>query len=780
MRRKAERHAALRQRPVAWRIAGVLACAVLALGAFDAHGQSDTTGVLAGATPAPAHSTTAPPNAAASPAHAPTDRPRIGLALSGGGARGGAHIGVLKALEELRIPVDYIAGTSIGAVIGGFYSTGLSADQLKNIVDNLDWNAAYRDETPRRLEAFRRKRDDDLFLVDMRPGLNEGEIQLPIGLVQGQVADTILERYTLPAAEVKDFDNLPIPFRAVAANIATGDAVILGSGSLPLSLRASMAIPAALTPVEIDNQLLVDGGIAMNLPISVVQDMGADVVIAVDITASLRSREALRNVVDVTSQLTNLLTRAGLAEQRALMRDQDLLLTPQFPQDLSSVDFDRMADAVQAGYRAVMEHRDELEKYSLSREAYGAYLAGRSDTMLHELPVIDFVRLDNKSNIADSIIETRLRDVMIGQPLDVGTIEKAIDQVYGLELFQNVRYRIARENGRTGVVVETVPRSWGPNYVQLGMEYSSTEDADAMFGLAASYLRTAINPQGGEWRAVIAIGDEPALVADAYQPIGRKGLFFVEPALAFQSKRYEVFEDEQLLSQAQLREATLEVSGGRELMSWGEVRGGLRRGFGDTKLVVGQTEGIPDSDYDRGEAFMRFSVDTLDTIAFPTKGVLATAEWRGSRGGLGADENFDQLLLNATYAKSWGRHTLLSTLRYDTTISGRAPLNRSFRFGGFLDLSGLNRNQLTGQHVARLGAMYYRRIGDLTFLPAFAGVSLEYGGAWDDRSSISFSNAQLGASIWAGVDSPVGPIYLGYGRTENGIDAYYVFLGRVF
>ncbi|HEU4616913.1 MAG TPA: patatin-like phospholipase family protein [Gammaproteobacteria bacterium] len=719
------------------------------------------------------------PNGAPCVSHVPGE-PSIGLALSGGGARGGAHIGVLKALEELRIPVDCIAGTSIGAVIGGFYSTGLSADQLKDILDNLDFNAVYRDLTPRRLESFRRKRDEDLFLVDLRPGLNEGEIQLPIGLVQGQVADTILSRYTLRASEIHDFDNLPIPFRAVAADIATGDPVILASGSLPLSLRASMAIPAALTPVEIDNRLLVDGGIAMNLPIGVAQDMGAGVVIAIDITASLRSREAIRNVVDVTSQLTNLLTRGGLAEQRKLLRDQDVLLTPEFPPDLSSVDFDHMADAVDVGYRTVMQHRDELEKYSLTPEQYGEYLESRVDHLLHDLPRIDFVRLVNKSKIMDSIIETRLRDIMVGQPLDVATVERAIDQVYGLQIFQNVRYRLVTENGETGVEVEVVPRSWGPNYVQLGLEYSSTEDADAIFGLAASYLRTATNPHGGEWRATFAIGDEPALIFDQYQPVGRKGLFFVEPALTFQSSRYEVFDEEQLLTQAQLRDATLEFSGGRELMTWGEVRAGVRRGFGDTKLVVGVDENIPPPDYDRGELFMRFSADTLDAIAFPTRGFLATAEWRASRTGIGADENFDQLLLNASYAKTWGRHTLLSSLRYDTTFSGRAPLNRSFRLGGFLDLSGFNRNQFTGQHVARLGAMYYRRIGDLTFLPAYAGVSVEVGGAWDDRRDISFSNSRWGGSIWAGVDSPVGPIYVGYGRTENGIDAYYVFLGRVF
>lgn len=708
-------------------------------------------------------------------------RPKIGLALSGGGARGGAHIGVLKALEDLRVPIDCIAGTSIGAVVGGFYATGMTADDIKTVLDNLDWDALFLDETPRRLRSFRRKRDEDLFLVNLRPGLNHGEIELPIGLVQGQVADTILERYTLPAAKIHDFDRLPIPFRAVASNIATGKAVVLGTGSLARSIRASMAIPAALTPVEIDNQLLVDGGIAMNLPVEVARGMGADVIIAVDISASLRGREALHNVVDVTTQLTNLLTREGLEKQRSLLGKGDVLLTPQFPQDLSSVDFEHMADSIQAGYDVVMRHRAELEKYSLPPDQYAEYQAGRPRSTMRELPTIDFIRLDNRSRIADSVIRTRLGNIMLGKPLKFDTIEKAIDQVYGLQLFQNVRYSIVTEGEKTGVEVQVVPRSWGPNYLQLGMQYSSSEDADALFALAASYLRTAIDPLGGEWRATFEVGDQPAFTMDAYQPLGPKGLFFVEPSLAFESKRYDVFQDEQLLSQAQLHEATLEVSAGRELMTWGEARGGLRRGYGRTKLVVGSPDDLPAPKYQRGEFFLRFSADTLDEIAFPSRGVLASLEWRASRpGALGADRRFDQLLLDATFAKSWGRHTLLSTLRYDTTFSGRAPLNRAFRFGGFLDLSGLNQGQLTGQHVARLGASYYRRIGDLTFLPAFAGISVEIGNAWDDRDAISLSNTKVGASIWGGVDSPVGPIYVGYGRTEGGIDAYYVYLGRVF
>ena len=709
------------------------------------------------------------------------ERPRIGLALSGGGARGGAHIGVLRALEELRVPIDCIAGTSIGAVVGGFYAAGRSVGELEELVRTIDWDTAFLNITPREMRSFRRKRDDDSFLVRQRPGLNRGEIELPIGLVQGQVIDLIIAEYTLPASGIEDFDRLRVPFRAVAADIATGEAVVLESGSLARAIRASMALPAMLTPVEYEDGLLVDGGIAMNLPVSIAREMGADVVIAVDISASLREREELRSVLDVTSQLTNLLTREGVERERELLVGEDILLQPEFGPDLTSVDFERMEEAIEYGYRIAMEHREELERYSLDPEAYEAYLASRPVPRLGEMPIVEFVRLVNRSRIAESVLRTRMRDIVIGEPLELETIERAISQAYGLELFQNVRYSVVSEGDATGLEIEVVPRSWGPNYLQLGMAYSSSGDVDAVFGLAASYLRTAINPLGGEWRATFIVGDEPAFTLDVYQPFGEKALFFVEPIFDIRRTQFNAFVDGRLVAEARLRELSAEVSVGRELLNWGELRGGARRIEGETRLHVGEAVNVPPPDYSRGEFFLRFSADTFDNIAFPRSGVLATAEWRtSSPGALSADDDYGQLLVDASYAKTWGRHTFLSTLRYDATVSGTPPLDRAFRIGGFLDLSGLAEEQLIGKYAMRIGASYYRRIGDLALFPAFAGITVELGNAWDARDDVSFGDALLGGSIWAGVDTPVGPIYVGYGRTENDLDAAYVHLGRAF
>jgi NTE family protein len=714
----------------------------------------------------------------------PAERPKVGLVLSGGGARGGAEIGALEALEQLHVPIDYIAGTSIGAAIGGLYASGMSVSEMESFVKSINWDAAFLNMTPRRLRSFRRKRDDDLFLVDQQPGLNHGRFELPRGVVQGQVIDTIMTRELLPVATIKNFDNLMIPFRAVAGDIVTGHAVVLGSGDLAKSIRASMSVPAAISPVEIDGRLLVDGGIAMNLPVQAAKDMGADRIVAIDVTDPLATREELRSIVDVTGQLTALLTRAGLDPQLKMLGPKDVLVQPKFSQTLSPVNFARMSEGIQTGYEAVMKHRKELEPLMLSDAAYAAYRASLHNPRAHPaMPKIEFIHLTNDSPIADSVIRARLNDIEIGQPLDVHAVERDLNKVYGLEFFQNVRYSLVRQNGQYGLDIDLEARSWGPNYLQLGVQYSSSSDVDAVFNLAASYLRTAINPLGAEWRTTVFIGDEPAFLADLYEPLGNEAKFFVEPSLDIGTRQLNLFNGDDLAAELRVRQGMLAVAAGRELASFGEIRAGLRHGYGQTRLKVGDPSLLPPAarSFHRGELFARFSVDTLDSVSFPRSGVLNSIEWRGSRRGtLSADASYDQWLVDGAYAKTWGRHTLLATWRFDTTSGGTAPIDRMYRFGGFMDLAGLNQNQLSGQDVARVGASYYRRIGHLALFPAFAGVSVEVGNVWQDRGAIGWRGARSGASLWGGVDTPVGPIYVGYGVSNGGPNAFYVYLGRVF
>jgi NTE family protein len=715
------------------------------------------------------------------PDTAPVDdaRPRIGLALSGGGARGGAHIGVLLALRELGIPIDYIAGTSMGSVIGGLYASGLDEEEIESIAREVDWPDLFDEDPSRDDRSFRRKRDDDLFLVKQRAGFNDATLELPLGLVQGQDIDLFLGKILLSVSHVESFADLPIPFRAVAADVVTGEAVVLERGNLARAIRASLSIPGVLAPVEIDGRLLVDGGIAQNLPVDTVREMGADIVIAIDISTPLASREELVSVLSITGQLTGLLTNRGTAAQIEKLAPGDVLVTPNLG-DISTAGFARIAETFAIGYDATMAVADELRALALAPAAYQAHRDRRPNLRAEELPQIDFVRLRNESRVADHIIQARLERIPTGGQFDIDATEAAIARVYGLGLFQNVRYDVVEEGGRTGLEIGVEERAWGPNYVQGGIEYSSAGDDESLLGVSLSYLRTAMNSLGAEWRSTIELGDEPFISTEWHQPLGWNAMSFAAAELSIERPLINVYSGSTRIAEIQARQSVVNVSLGHEIGNWGEVRFGLTRGGGDTELQIGDPTLPIIGDFDRGESFARFSVDTLDSMYFPTGGVAFVAEWRVSRENLGADTEFDQFVSRAVGAKAFGKNIFAGAVRYNTTSDGVAPPQNLFRLGGFWDLAGFGQNELTGQNVGRALAAYYRQIGNISRMPAYAGITIEKGNAWDSRDDISFANSLNAASLWVGAETPIGPVYLSYGRAEGGRDSIYFFIGGIY
>ena len=711
----------------------------------------------------------------------PTDaaaRPRIGLALSGGGARGGAHIGVLQALRDLGVPIDYVAGTSMGAVIGSLYASGLDEDELEAAALEIEWETILSEQVDRDDRSFHRKRDDELYLVKQRAGFNDGQLELPLGVLQGQSIDLMLGRLMLPVSHIEDFDDLAVPFRAVAADVVTGEAVVLERGSLARAVRASLSLPAVFAPVEIDGRLLVDGGISQNLPVETVRAMGADIVIAIDISTPLAGREQLTSVLSIAGQLTGFLTTRGTAAQIEKLVPGDILITPELG-DITTTGFERVTETFPIGYAATMQMADQLRALALSPAQYQAHRASRPRPRSETPPQIDFVRLENESNVANSIIEARLENIPTGVPLDVDATESAIAQVYGLQLFQNVRYAVVEQNGQSGLEIEVQEREWGPNYLQAGIEYSSAGDDDAQFGLYLSYLRTAMNSRGAEWRSTLGLGDEPSIATEWHQPYGGNAMYFSAAGLEMKSPLINVYSGELKIAQVQAPESVLNIAAGREFGNWGELRLGIDRGTGHNELVTGDPAFAIPGEFERGELFTKFSIDTLDSLYFPSRGGKLVTEWRQSREDLGADVDFDQVHFSAIGAKTFGNSTLFGLIRYNSTIDGAAPPQDLLRIGGFFNLSGFAKNELTGQHTAHVLAGFHRRLGR-SGTPLYAGITLEKGNAWDNRSEMSFGNSLEAGSLWLGADTAIGPVYLAYGAAEGGRNSVYVFLGSTF
>jgi NTE family protein len=706
------------------------------------------------------------------------ERPRIGLALSGGGARGAAHIGVLKVLEEMRIPVDYVAGTSMGSIVGGLYAAGMTPDEIEHTLNTMDWENIFNDKPPREQRSFRRKRDDDLYLVKAKPGFNDGELQFPLGAIQGQKFDLALRALTLPLSATDDFDRLHIPFRAVATDIANGEEVVIGTGDLAQAMRASMAVPGAFAPTLREGRLLVDGGISNNLPISVVREMGADVVIAVDISTPYTPTDEIRNVFGITGQLTSIMTRKNVEQQLATLTGRDVLLVPILG-DIGSADFDRAGEAVPTGRAAALAEKESLARLSLPEGDYRRHVAMRPPRMGSEPPVIGFVRLENQSPVADEVILARLT-VQPGEPLDQARIEGDIARIYGLELFEIVSYSVEEEDGQTGVVVHARERAWGPNYLQFGLALSSDSRGENNWNLGVAYLRTGINPLGGEIRTGIQVGEESGIAGDWYQPLDYASRWFFHPRFNLGRRYVSQFNADasQQLAEFRVDSVQIDLGAGRAFGQSGEGRVGYRVQAGDIDLRTG-TSDVPDGSFTDSKLYARVAVDTLDNANWPSRGHLGYLEYAAARENLGGDTDFDQVAAGLSHFSTFGPHTVGFSGRVNATVDGDAPVQDRFRLGGFLRLSGFAENSLSGQQSGSVALLAYRRYKPLPILSWYLGASLEYGGVWEDSDDL-FQDGFAAGSLFAGADTPIGPLYVGYGQAERGNSSIFVFLGRPF
>jgi NTE family protein len=701
-------------------------------------------------------------------------RPKIGLVLGGGGARGAAHIGVLKVLEQLRVPIDVVAGTSMGSIVGGLYASGLSADEIEGVLNSIDWDDAFKDRTPREDRPFIRKRDDDLYLVQRDLGVgDDGKVKFPAGLVEGQKIDLILKKATLHVDAIDDFDDLPTPFRAIATDVVTGKAAVLGHGDLARAIRASMSVPAIFAPVEIEGKLLVDGGIASNVPVSVARSMGADIVIVIDVGSPALKREELTTVIDIANQLTWMLTARNTEAELATLKPNDVFMRPELG-DFSAANFAQARTVIPIGEKAAGEKRARLAKLGVSEQAFQRHLAAR-ESRAGGTPIVEFVRLDNQSKLSDEVIEARLH-TRVGVPLDTAALDRDIGDIYGLGNFESVRYEIVKENGRTGVLVKAKEKSWGPNFLQFGLQLSQTDSGDSTFNIGAQYRRPAINSLNGEVQVAAQIGSEPAIRLKLYQPLDDASRWFVEPEIGLEQLNFDLYDDGDRIARYRVSRVAGALAGGRNFGNWGELRAGVVRASGDAELRIGGPS-LEGYEFDEGFAFVRFATDTLDNVYFPRDGYATGIKWTSSLNALGADVEYDQLEASGLYAHSWDRDTLALGLNLATTVNGDAPIEALYRLGGFLRLSGLNDNSIAGQSSALARAVYMRRINDIQLLPAYLGASLEAGNVWQDRDDFG-KDLIVAGSVFLGLDSPIGPFYIGGGVTDAGELSGFLLLGR--
>jgi NTE family protein len=703
------------------------------------------------------------------------ERLKVGLALSGGGARGSAHIGVLKALEELGVKVDYIAGTSMGAIIGGMYASGYGPAQIEEVLLSTDWERALRDRPDRVDRTMRAKELEAQFLIPYRLGFNGGEFQLPLGLIEGQHLDQVFREILQPVVGIHDFAELPIPFKAVATDLVTGDEVVLSEGSLPDSLRASMSVPGVFSPVAIGDRLLVDGGMSNNLPVSVVRDMGADIVIAVDISSTLLEREQLKSVFSVTEQLTNFLVRRTTQAQIELMSGDDLLIVPDLGA-FSSANFSEAGQVVQKGYEATMLEKADILAMASRQGAVAPVTAPALSTEF----VVNFVELENDSVLHDEIIRSRLA-VELGEPVDLKELDRNVDRIFSLDVFQSVTYDLVKnDEGETGIVVRAVPREWGPNYLQFGLELSTDFSGSSDFKLGAAYTRNALNRLGGELRVTGAVGREDQLSIDFYQPIDTRARWFLEQELFWNRENYDWWLDDANIAELELRGWGANIGFGRNFNTTNRARVRYVVADGTTDIVTGNPDELEKEDIDIGELEFQYIHDSLNSIWFPTSGMLHKLEYLYAADSLGASTDYQQATASGALLFSVGKNTALLNYELGYSFDDQAPIERWYRMGGFGRLSGLAPDQLLGRHTMLATLAYYRRLNQLDLVSAYAGFTLEAGNVWDFSDDVGLDDLRYSGSLFVGADSPLGPIYLALGYADSNDFAAYFYLGNPF
>jgi NTE family protein len=700
----------------------------------------------------------------------PPKNGKLVLVLSGGGARGFAHIGALRVLEELDIAPDLIVGTSMGSVVGGLYAAGWSPDEIEELVKTINWEEIFTDRLERKYRSFRRKQDDYPVMIQGRLHFDGLRLVLPPGVIDGQRLDLVLRSVEALSPTAANFDDLPIPFRAVASNIATGQAVVLDSGSLATAIRASMSVPGALPPVTIDGQELVDGGIAANLPIGIAKELGATRIIAVNISSPLldESDEQFETFMAVFTHLNSLLTAGNVDRDMALLGADDLLISPDLG-DITFVSFDRAEQAIAIGEKAAHAKTAELKKFSASEQRWAEFSRRERATPLAPLEV-DRVRLDNTSKVDNRLIRKAMA-IDPPQTVDREFLVQDLLGLFNLRYFDVIGFQFEEVEPQVKeLVVTTPPPSYGRGSLQFGLGFTDDFDGDSSYHLQARHQYLPANRRGGEWETLIQLGTVGGARTSFYQPLDWGMRWFVEPSLTYERGVQEIWLFGTAFAEYEFRTFDARVAAGRVLGRWGElsVAAFTRNDRGSPR--IGSPE-FDSEDEQRAGGQAVFRIDTEDSVVFPQSGADVKLLYTVSSDALGSEVDFEQIWGSASYAWTFGRNTVLPSIEYGENLEPIDSFFSAYFLGGLFRLSGLGRNELFGEKVLLARLLAYRRLFSFSVAGSgvriYAGLSLEAGNTFFAGEPVTWDTVLKGGSVFIGGDTFIGPVIFAYGRTDG-------------
>jgi NTE family protein len=698
------------------------------------------------------------------------------LLLSGGGARGAAHVGVLKVLEEERVRIDAIVGTSMGALVGGLYASGMSAAEIERLMLDADWDALFRDQPERPYLSYHRKQDDREFLVRGRVRLHRLTPRLPLGAIDGRHVTDLLRRATERVAGVRDFRRLPIPFRAVATDLGDGEPVVLDSGDLVLAMRASMAVPGVFAPVQLGGNTLIDGGVSENLAIEVAGRDGPARILAVDIASPPLPIEQLGSPAAVVSQAVTLLMARETDRQIRQLDDDDLLIRPALG-TFSSAAFARAGDAMEIGEEAARAQLGELRRFSVSEAEYEAWRGARS---LPQQPssVVTAVAVTGPDDAEVRATKRRLSR-LVGRDFDSSALQREAERVRATDLFESVD-TIVEPAGSDGVRIDMhlVPRAGGADSLLTGLRLRDDFEGGTDFDLGLRWIGRNVSKNDLEMRVDLRGGERQLISTTIYRPLGAEHRLFLEAGAGFRESPFALYASDDLFLRLRRRDLFAQVDLGAALGLWGEARVGLERRWSGLRRSSDLGFAVGNLDLDETLLYAKFGLDTFDDREFPGRGAYARASV--TRLVSGEFDPAGVMFVNALAqgAVSLGRQRLVAGLEYGENVSGRPSFPRQ-EAGGLFRLSGYAEGELRGDRLAIAHVRVARELfGASLRMPAFVGASLEAGDVLPDDMAYTWERAKLAGALFVAVDSYLGPVYVQVGFAEGGRRAWAFTLGR--
>jgi NTE family protein len=698
-----------------------------------------------------------------------TSRPSIALVLAGGGAKGAAHIGVLRVLDELRVPVDCVVGTSMGALVGATYATGMRPAEIERQVLAIDWEQTVGGQGRRDRMPIKRKLATLTYTLPLEVGMNRNGLSMPGGLIVTQGIEQVIRTLVAPFRYTQDFDDLPIPFRAVATDMVAGEAVVLDGGDISEAMRASMALPGVFSPVTRDGKVLSDGGMMRNLPVDIGRELCGEVVIAVWMSSPPAEASGLSSALSLVGRSIDVMINANERAAIATLTPRDVAIDVPMG-DIGTGDFQRVPEAVELGRRAAENMSGELSRYSVSESEYAAWLDSLRRTQAPETRLAD-VRIVGTDRVNPEYVRAQLEHSAPGAVVTAETIAEDTERVYALGDFAGVDYQLSGPDDARVLEVAPTEKSWGPNFFRFDLGLAAYEGGDMFAILRLDHDRTWMNARGGQWHNALQLGRQSLLVSDFYQPIDVRQRFFVQPIVSSQEKIEDIYLDRDRVARYELRERYGQVDVGVNFGTTTQLRLGMRNGWHEATVDTGVTA-LPELERTEDTSYqLRAFLDTRDSVALPTHGAFLTSRYVDSDDALGGE--FDYSLIEGMYAQAFGvrgDNSLTIAVGAADTLTGELPVTELFTLGGIRTFPGLRPGELRGSSYWTMSARYAWQLVDISPLSGqalYAGVRAQVG---EMRKRFDGLEPEVlyGLSGSVGGRTPVGPFLFSLGYVDGG------------